>query len=632
MKLTKTLGTKLLAVGLGMVMTLGVGLTASRVASEVSAADGLFSFASSAQRVSLSTTQQVWASGDITMTINKNSGSNIADYTNPLRVYQNHSAHFSWNDNVLSIEKIVVIANSASYATVLGNSTFTNATASVNSATVTITATNPSLPISVALGAQSRWNSLTVTYTPDVSGPVLQSIAVTTPPTKTSYFVGDGFDKAGMVVTATYDSGPSANVSGSVVIAPSVLGASDTFVTISYTEAGVTKTTTQNVSVSAVVLNSISIKTAASKTSFKLGETFSSSGLVINANYNNGTVEVTSGFSVSGVDTAVLGAQTATITYESKTTTYAIDVTNQGASVGSVTLASDLLISEYVEGSTGTNKALEIFNGTGAAVDLSGYSLKIGTNGAALTNELTLSGSLANGSVLVVYNSASTYEDIVANGNLVNNTIANFNGDDAVGLFKSTALIDVIGIPGSDPGSAWTGTNPVGTIAGGTETASTADRSLRRTSTTLSPNTTFTWSEWEAYVDTASDLSKHVIASADVTPTEQATAFANYVMTGIGNNAHGNCVAVKSELDTEYGYMHADSKSVFQTSSDSLFVNARARMIYLTNWVAAQSPAGVSTTPDHATKNALIASAVIGILGLTTISGFYFLKKKKETF
>ena len=38
------------------------------------------------------------------------------------------------------------------------------------------------------------------------------------------------------------------------------------------------------------------------------------------------------------------------------------------------TVASDLFISEYVEGS-GSNKAVEIYNGTGVEVDLSQYTL-----------------------------------------------------------------------------------------------------------------------------------------------------------------------------------------------------------------------------------------------------------------
>lgn len=53
--------------------------------------------------------------------------------------------------------------------------------------------------------------------------------------------------------------------------------------------------------------------------------------------------------------------------------------------------AADLFFSEYVEGSS-NNKALEIFNGTGVAVDLSQYSVKLGSNGGewSATNSITI--------------------------------------------------------------------------------------------------------------------------------------------------------------------------------------------------------------------------------------------------
>ena len=52
------------------------------------------------------------------------------------------------------------------------------------------------------------------------------------------------------------------------------------------------------------------------------------------------------------------------------------------ATVSAATVATDLIISEYIEGSS-FNKAIEIYNGTGAAIDLSEYSLELYSNGAA---------------------------------------------------------------------------------------------------------------------------------------------------------------------------------------------------------------------------------------------------------
>ncbi|HNQ44310.1 MAG TPA: lamin tail domain-containing protein [Candidatus Cloacimonadota bacterium] len=53
--------------------------------------------------------------------------------------------------------------------------------------------------------------------------------------------------------------------------------------------------------------------------------------------------------------------------------------------------AANLFFSEYIEGSS-NNKAIEIFNGTGETVDLSEYSVKLGSNGGewSATNSITL--------------------------------------------------------------------------------------------------------------------------------------------------------------------------------------------------------------------------------------------------
>lgn len=44
-------------------------------------------------------------------------------------------------------------------------------------------------------------------------------------------------------------------------------------------------------------------------------------------------------------------------------------------------MAKDLIISEYVEGSS-NNKAIEIYNGTGETVNLSDYSVELYLNGS----------------------------------------------------------------------------------------------------------------------------------------------------------------------------------------------------------------------------------------------------------
>lgn len=116
--------------------------------------------------------------------------------------------------------------------------------------------------------------------------------------------------------------------------------------------------------------------------------------------------------------------------------------------------ANNLFFSEYIEGSS-NNKAVEIFNGTGATVDLSGYSVKLGSNGNewSSTNFINLEGSLANGSVFVIANAQAAAA--IMNVSDATSTVTYFNGNDAVALFQGDTMIDIIGVYQEDPGTAW---------------------------------------------------------------------------------------------------------------------------------------------------------------------------------
>jgi len=150
-----------------------------------------------------------------------------------------------------------------------------------------------------------------------------------------------------------------------------------------------------------------------------------------------------------------------------------------------------LFFSEYVEGSS-NNKALEIYNPTGSAVDLSAYTVKLYANGGTTaSNTQALSGTLAAGSTLTILNAAFTTSVTVANS--ITSTVTYFNGDDAITLEKSGVVIDQIGVVGEDPGTAWT----TGT------TFSTLDKTLRRKSSIVRGSMPATgWdisAEWEVF-------------------------------------------------------------------------------------------------------------------------------------
>lgn len=78
---------------------------------------------------------------------------------------------------------------------------------------------------------------------------VLDSIEVFTPPNKTIYIVGQTFDTTGMQIIARYNLGLSKIVTEYTYSPDGALTNEDTYVTISYTENGVTKTVQQPITV-----------------------------------------------------------------------------------------------------------------------------------------------------------------------------------------------------------------------------------------------------------------------------------------------------------------------------------------------------------------------------------------------
>lgn len=77
----------------------------------------------------------------------------------------------------------------------------------------------------------------------------LSSIAITKTPIRNTYGEGESFDKAGMVITATYSDGTTKQITNYTISPEGALKTTDTKVVISYTENGVTKTVEQKITV-----------------------------------------------------------------------------------------------------------------------------------------------------------------------------------------------------------------------------------------------------------------------------------------------------------------------------------------------------------------------------------------------
>ena len=87
---------------------------------------------------------------------------------------------------------------------------------------------------------------------------VLTGLSITTQPAKTSYYKGDTLDLTGMVVTATFSSGASEDVTSGCSFSPAAGSALSSYgtvtVTVTYNENGVTKTASFMVSVSVKIV------------------------------------------------------------------------------------------------------------------------------------------------------------------------------------------------------------------------------------------------------------------------------------------------------------------------------------------------------------------------------------------
>ncbi len=213
------------------------------------------------------------------------------------------------------------------------------------------------------------------------------------------------------------------------------------------------------------------------------------------------------------------------------------------SSINGGSTPSDLFISEYIEGSS-NNKCIEIFNGTGAAVNLSagGYQVQFYFNGS-LSSGLTLplTGTIAAGDVFVLCNSGSN-ATMLAQADLINSS-GWFNGDDAVVLSKNsgTVVLDIFGRIGEDPGTSW-GISPL----------VTADKTLRRNGSitsgvTSNPAAGFPTlsTQWTSFlIDDATDLGAHAITGGSGTGTVPVT-----LTVTDGNGLTSTCTATVTIID-----------------------------------------------------------------------------------
>jgi hypothetical protein len=302
----------------------------------------------------------------------------------------------------------------------------------------------------------------------------------------------------------------------------------------------------------------------------------------------------------------------------------------------------ELFFSEYSEGSS-NNKYFEIYNPTANAVSLSGYTVYLSGNGGSFTNSFTTNATIASGDVYVAAtNQSSTTILAEADTALAFPSVAHFNGDDALILVYGTDTIDVIGVPGVDPGSSWT-----------VDSGSTKDHTLIRKATVSAGQTDWTVgaTEWNVHPqNTWSFVGAH---TSNCIYTPPAPTFpdvvaintfngmdANGVVDSLGAMKWVKVIVTSIDFDGNAGYsFYAEDatdginiwnfadKSGYTTPmmGDSLYIHGEVAQfrgltelepdsIYLVNQNNTLPAASVETALDETTESELIQ-----LIGMTVV-------------
>lgn len=161
----------------------------------------------------------------------------------------------------------------------------------------------------------------------------------------------------------------------------------------------------------------------------------------------------------------------------------------------------DLFFSEYVEGSS-NNRAVEIYNPSGSAVNLAtdAYKIEIYSNANTTAGAtINLTGSIPAGGTYVVKNNQAA---AITTFNLSSGSLT-FTGNDTLVLKKGTTDVDCFGKVAENPASGWG--SPVITV----------DKTLRRKSTITTGDTIKNDAfdpalEWDVFnIDTFTGLGSH---------------------------------------------------------------------------------------------------------------------------
>jgi len=194
-------------------------------------------------------------------------------------------------------------------------------------------------------------------------------------PTKTVYFIGETLDINGLTITAAYSDGSSRQITDYTTNPANntvLNNAGITTVQVSYTESGVTRDTSFNITVTNhITLTGITVTNVPVKTVYSVGELLDLNGLVITVAYSDSSSRQVTTYTSNPISGAVLnnaGITTVQVSY------------TEGGATGNTSFNITVINTVTLTGITVTNMPTKTMYSVGETLDLSGLIITAAYN------------------------------------------------------------------------------------------------------------------------------------------------------------------------------------------------------------------------------------------------------------
>lgn len=213
-----------------------------------------------------------------------------------------------------------------------------------------------------------------------VSEAVVQSIMLSSLPTKLSYRLGESFDAAGASILVAYDNGTQQVISDGFSYSPASFTVPGQ-ATVTLTYAGKSCSFPVTVVSDDEGIQGIGMVLLPNKTSYKQGDSFDPTGLVFRAYYSDGTHrDIDSGYTYAPKVFTASGTQDVTITYKEKTCRFSVTVEAvQTVSTLEIASSPGKLVYNVGDAIDTSGLVLKLTNSSGTQLIQSGFTCEPST-------------------------------------------------------------------------------------------------------------------------------------------------------------------------------------------------------------------------------------------------------------